>query len=89
MTLKVAVDNTNIEAFPGPNLRDIALMARKFADSVDAGEFGELETVLVMIEGSDGIQTLGWGDSISFRETIGSLEIAKAHLLGIMLDGED
>lgn len=88
MTLRLASDSTNVEAFPGPNLRNIAEMARKFADSVDAGEFGELETALVMIEGAEGIQTFGWGDVVSFRETIGMLEIAKAHLLGVMLDGE-
>jgi hypothetical protein len=89
MTLKIAVDNTNVEAFPGVDLRDIALMARKFADSVEAGEFGEIETAMVMLEGSEGIQTFGWGDVVSFRESIGMLEIAKAHLLGIMLDGEE
>jgi hypothetical protein len=87
MTLKIAVDNTNVEAFPGVDLRDIANAARKFADAVDAGEFGELETALVMLEGSDGIQTLGWGGVASFRETIGVLEIAKAHLLDMMLGG--
>ncbi len=85
MTLKVAVDNTNVEQFPGPNLRDIAVMARKFADDVEAGNFGEVETALVVLEGSEGVQTFGWGDVVSFRETIGTLEIAKAHLLGIMM----
>lgn len=89
MTIKIAVDNTNVEAFPGLNLRDIAASARKFADAVEAGEFGEIETALVMIEGSEGIQTLGWGDVVSFRETIGTLEIAKAHLLDIMLGGDE
>jgi hypothetical protein len=89
VTIKIAVDNTNVEAFPGPNLRDIAEMARRFADSVEAGEFGDVETALVMVEGVEGIQTFGWGGVASFRETIGALEIAKAHLLGIMLDGEE
>lgn len=87
MTLRLEVDNTNVEPFPGVDLRDIAAAARKWADAVEAGEFGELETALVMVEGPEGIETFGWGNIVTFRDTIGMLEIAKAHLIDVMFSG--
>lgn len=81
MTLKVAVDNTNVEAFPALNLQDIAACARKFADAVDAGEFGRIAMAMVIIETEDSFDTLHWGDAVSIREAIGTFDIAKAHFI--------
>lgn len=81
MTLKVAVDNTNVEAFPALNLQDIAACARKFADSVDAGEFGQIASAMLVLDVEDGMETLHWGEAMSLREAIGTFDIAKAHFI--------
>jgi hypothetical protein len=75
MTLKLAHDN--VTQLDIRNLMDIPSMARGFADDLDAGHYGEVNRVLVVIDSADGVHTLGWGDSVSMFEALGILEAAK------------
>ena len=79
--IRLEVDNTNVEAFPALNLQDIAACARKFADAVDAGEFGEISMAMLVVETEGTIDTLHWGECINIREAIGTFDIAKAHFI--------
>ena len=73
--LKIAVDN--VSTLPVSNLMDIAAMARKFADDIEAGEYGEVQRVLVVADCGDGMHQFGWGESVSMYEALGILEAAK------------
>jgi hypothetical protein len=53
----------NIVQLPISNLNDIVTMARKFADAVEAGEYGEVRAVVVAFEAADGFTSFGWGDA--------------------------
>jgi hypothetical protein len=81
MTLKIAVDNTNVEQFPNANVLDIAAVMREFADRIDAGEFGELTHALFIYETAGTIGSEVWGELTTMREAIGTFDIAKAHFL--------
>ena len=67
----------NVESLPVNNLMDIAGMARKFADDVEAGRYGEVERVIVIADCGDGMHQFGWGESVSMYEALGILEAAK------------
>ena len=73
--LKIAVDN--VSTLPVSNLMDIAAMARKFADDIEAGEYGEVQRVLVVADCGDGMHQFGWGESVSMYEALGILDAAK------------
>jgi hypothetical protein len=89
MSIRLEVDNTNVEQFPALNLQDIAACARRFADEVDKGAFGDISMAMLVVETADGLETLHWGESISIREAIGIFDIAKAHFIAKVLgDGE-
>jgi hypothetical protein len=81
VSIRLEVDNTNVEAFPALNLKDIAACARKFADELEAGAFGEISMAMLVIETPDTLDTFHWGESISVREAIGIFDIAKAHFI--------
>ena len=49
-----------IVRFPEHTLADAAAMLRKAADLVEAGEFGEVESVGIVVLG-DGLEVLGFG----------------------------
>jgi hypothetical protein len=85
VTLKVVSDNSNVEAFPALNLQDVAACARKFADCVEAGDFGQISMAMLVIETPDSIETLHWGETINMREAIGIFDIAKAHFIAKVL----
>lgn len=74
--MKLIVDN-DVQQLPVRNLMDIPLMARGFADDLEAGDYGDVQRVIVVIDSSEGIRTLGWGDSTGTFEAIGILEAAK------------
>ena len=89
MTIKIAVDNTNVEAFPALNLQDIAACARKFADEVEKGSFGEVVSAMLVIDSDEGMDTLHWGEAMNIREAIGTFDIAKAHFIAKIIGGDD
>ena len=76
----------NVSELPVNNLNDIAAMARKFADAVEAGEFPDLGSATLVLDGTEGILTLHWGDCPTRYEAIGILETAKQVLVQDMLD---
>jgi hypothetical protein len=76
----------NVSELPVSNLSDIAAMARKFADAVDAGEFPDLSTATLVLDGADGILTLHWGDCPTRYEAIGMLETAKQVIVQDTID---
>jgi hypothetical protein len=89
MTLKVAVDNTNVEAFPALNLQDIAACARKFADAVEAGDFGPIASAMLVLDTEDGMDTLHWGESMNIREAIGTFDIAKSYFIAKVIGEQE
>ena len=70
MSLKVV-------AFPGNNLNDIPGMLRKFADDIEAGEYGKALTVLAAMETEEGFHSFGWGAADCAVRNAGLFEIAK------------
>ena len=89
MTLKIAVDNSNVQEFPGVNLRDTAAAARRYAELVEAGEFGEVIRATLIVETDHGHETLFWGDTPSINEAVGIFEIAKHALILRLIEGDE
>jgi hypothetical protein len=87
MTLRVVADN--VTELPVGNLMDIPGMSRRFANDLEAGDYGDVQRVMVVIESGDGIRTLGWGDSINTFEAIGLLEAAKIVSFSSGFDPDD
>lgn len=75
MTIKLAVDN--VSQLPVANLKDIADMARRFADAIDAGEHGEVDRVVCLVQNEDGISIFGWGENTTAYELMGLFEAGK------------
>lgn len=75
MTLKLVADNT-VE-LPVGNLMDIAGMARRFADQLDASEYGDVIRTVCIVETTQGLTLLGWGENTSAYELMGIFEAAK------------
>ena len=75
MTLRIVSDNT--VALPVGNLRDVAAMARRFADQIDAGEHGAVDRVICIAENESGINIFGWGENTTAYELMGLFEAAK------------
>lgn len=74
--MRLIVDNeSNVEPIPVNN--PIAAMARKFADAVEAGEFGDVLTAYILIDAVDNFYTETWGEGLSRYEALGMLEFAK------------
>jgi hypothetical protein len=71
----------NVVAFPGNNLNDVPLMARKFTDDVEAGKYGEVRAVVLAVESTDGFSTFGWGDADDPFRVVGLLTAgAQSHV---------
>lgn len=71
--MKLVIDNTNVETIPVGNLQDIGGMARRFADGVEANDYGEVTRVMVIVETTDGLSASLWGENASSFEKIGML----------------
>ena len=62
------VEPDNLATIYKAHVTDIAAMARKFADDIEAGEYGIASRALVILEREDGLAIFGWGEgSISIR----------------------
>ena len=75
--IELAVDNTNVSEFPHANLNDIAAMARKFADDLESGKYGETARVIVIAENECGLNIFGWGANTTPYELMGLFEASK------------
>jgi hypothetical protein len=89
MTISIAVDNTNVTELPVGNLRDVAGMARRFAEQVDAGQYGGIARAICLIECEGGMPILVWGDETSHYELMGILEAAKLRVFADDLIDDD
>ena len=86
--LRIVSDNTNVEHLPIRNLSDIAGMARGFADDVDAGQWGQVDRVICLLENENGISILGWGDNTTAYELMGMFEAAKLRVFAEDITGD-
>lgn len=74
--MKLVHDADNIVNLDRPGLNDIAAMARKFADDIEAGEYGDALTALVLVDTEDELHTLCWGEGLTRYESAGMLSLA-------------
>lgn len=86
--LKLAVDN-NISTLPIGNLLDLGGMARELASRLDAGEFGEVTTVVTLVASADGLSIHSWGHAPSGYELMGMFECAKLQCFAADADSLD
>jgi hypothetical protein len=75
MTLRIVSDNT-VE-LPVGNLQDIAGMAHRFADDVEAGDYAGITRSVTIVECDRGLVLLGWGENTNSYELMGLFEAAK------------
>ena len=62
------------------NARDIPAMADLLAKNIRSGEYGEMRSVVAVIETADGqVEVFGWGDTGVLR-TLGLLQLASSRL---------
>lgn len=79
MTLKLVSDSTVVVELD--EYQNIAAMARRFADEVEAGEYPGLRTVSLLLEAEGCVTLAHWGHLPTFIEGVGLLEIAKAQII--------
>ena len=77
--IELAVDNT-VVTLPVGNLSDIAGMARRFADQIEAGEYSGPTRAIVIVDRDDGLTVLSWGQGLSAYELMGIFEAAKLNV---------
>lgn len=66
------------------NCADIVAMARRFADDIEAGKFGEARTAVVVLETEDGtVEAFGWGGDAELVRAIGVLQLGINKLVGL------
>lgn len=73
--------------FPGNAFRDIAKAARRFADALEAGEYGEPGSAVLVIDSPDCVWIEQWGEGSSPYQAIGLLKTGKQHLLNQIIPG--
>lgn len=72
----------NVVSFPREvKVSDIAAMARKFADDLEAGEYGDCLSALVIVNTDNDMHLFNWGEAFSYHESVGVLEFAKGHVI--------
>ena len=71
-----------IKLIEGPTLHDISGQLRGLADRIDAGEYGEVPSLTVVMPRDGAYPTLfAWGDVDGMNEPIVQLELAKLFAL--------
>lgn len=68
---------------------DMASVIRKFADEIEAGEFGEVETIMFLIDTPDQLRVHTIGFCPSPHHEIGLLDAAKQFRLGRFFGDDD
>ena len=79
MKLELVSDNSVVIELD--EFQNIAAMARKFADEVEAGEHPGLRTATLLLESEGYVSLVHWGHLPSIVEGIGMLELAKAQII--------
>lgn len=78
MTLQLVHDAADVTALPIYNPHVIPEIARTFADKVEAGDFGQVDRCIVIVETTEGLVRLYWGGSIMHIEAVGVLQLSLA-----------
>jgi hypothetical protein len=86
--LRLAVDN-NVETLPIGNLMDIGGMARELGKRLDAGEFGNVMTVVTLVASENGLSIHSWGQAPNGYELMGIFETAKLQCFAADADLSD
>ena len=89
MTLRLVPDSADVIPLDIRNWRDVPGQARCFAEDVEAGEYGEVSKVIVVIDTPDGLHLVSWGDSMTQFEAVGMLDVAKFTNIASLLDNAD
>jgi hypothetical protein len=69
----------NIVEFPKPSLHDIPQMLRNIADDIEAGDFGSVQSGVMLLETDQTLHTFGWGDAEGFK-AVGMFQTAAQML---------
>lgn len=89
MTIKIVVDNTNVEEFPGANLSDVKEMMVRVAGLIEEGEFGNVENCVFVLDCEDGVHTFHWGKLETAIHALGILDLGKHHIMNQILGGPE
>lgn len=82
--IRLVSDNGQPTLGVGP-ISDVASEARAFADEVDDGQLGRVDSAIVISQGSE-LVTHYWGEGLDLITAIGVLEAAKQHIIQKMLN---
>lgn len=75
-----------VQLRPGPSFNDIVAQVRAFADRIEAGEYGDVDTVFAVMPRAGDYPTLfGWGDIEGSNDPVIQLDLAKIWLLTNMV----
>jgi hypothetical protein len=85
--VKLVVDNSNVEEFPGINLGDVQQAMEAVAERIGNGEWGKVSNGILVLETEDGIEQFHWGKLETAIEAIGLLCMARARLELSMIAG--
>ena len=85
--MKLVVDNSNVEQFPGINLGDVQQAMEAVAERIGNGEWGKVSNGILVLETEEGIEQFHWGKLETAIEAIGLLCMARARLELSMIAG--
>lgn len=71
-----------------PEYKDPVQMLRNIADKIEAGEYGEVETIVVATFGDNGLDTFGGGKESGLYACAYLFGVAQTRLQNIPLEGE-
>jgi hypothetical protein len=67
--------------------REIVTMLRKMANDIEAGDFGQAEDAVFILQSDQGVKVFGWGKAL-MPNSIGLIELGKAQLFRVWFDCE-
>jgi hypothetical protein len=85
--VKLVVDNdSNVEELPVGNVQDIPEMLRCLADDIEAGVWGDVETLIAVMVVPAGVSSVTYGENGSIYELAGILDAAKMQAIAAVDD---
>jgi hypothetical protein len=85
MTLRLVSDNANPT---GPDYGDIPAMLRQYANEIEAGQYGEVISAVIVLELEEDISILGCGEDPTPYELMGVFEAAKLKIFADSYNGD-
>lgn len=71
-----------------PSYKDPAKMLRNIADNIEAGDYGDVTTIVVATWGDNGVDTFGGGKDSDMFHCSYLFGVAQTRLQNIPLEGE-